>query len=114
VKDAAWGCDWVGTPLPFTRCLSFVIKMASKEIKLTAGKFVPVSKATMMNVRYYFVFYKRTRKYPFLNQLDETSTVIAMARRIISVISHIILFQTKLRPSFNANYKKAVKRDSTS
>jgi hypothetical protein len=51
VRDAAWGCDWVGTPLPFLRCLSFVIKMANKEFMLTAGKIVPVSKATMMNVR---------------------------------------------------------------
>jgi hypothetical protein len=51
VRNAAWSCDWVGTPLPFMRCLSFVIKMANKELTLTAGKFVPVSKATMMNVR---------------------------------------------------------------
>ncbi|XP_023706082.2 odorant receptor Or2-like [Cryptotermes secundus] len=50
VREAAWGCDWVGTPLPFMRCLSFVIKMANKELALTAGKFVPVSKATMMNM----------------------------------------------------------------
>ncbi|XP_023706094.2 odorant receptor 2a-like [Cryptotermes secundus] len=50
VRDAAWGCDWVGTPLPFMRCLSFIIKMANKEFVLTAGKFVPVSKATMMNM----------------------------------------------------------------
>jgi hypothetical protein len=57
VRAAAWGCDWVGTPLPFTRSLSFVIKMANKDIMLTAGKFVPVSKATMMNVRipYYWI-----------------------------------------------------------
>jgi hypothetical protein len=53
VRGAAWGCDWVGTPVPLMRCLSFVIKMANKEIMLTAGKFVPVSKATMMNVRKY-------------------------------------------------------------
>jgi hypothetical protein len=51
VRDAAWGCDWVGTPLPFMRCLSFIINLANKEFVLTAGKFVPVSKATMMNVR---------------------------------------------------------------
>ena len=54
VRDAAWGCEWVGTPFPFVRSLSFIIAVASKEIVLTAGKFVPVSKATMMNVRYYF------------------------------------------------------------
>jgi hypothetical protein len=73
VSDAAWGCDWVGTPLPFMRCVSFVIKMANKEIVLTAGKCVPVSKSTMMNVRYYFEFYKNTRKNLFLKQFDETS-----------------------------------------
>jgi len=54
VREAAWGCEWVGTPVPFVRSLSFIINMANKEIVLTAGKFVPVSKATMMNVRYYF------------------------------------------------------------
>jgi hypothetical protein len=54
VRDAAWGCEWVGTRVPFVRSLSFIIGMANKEIALTAGKFVPVSKATMMNVRYYF------------------------------------------------------------
>jgi len=51
VRDAAWGCQWVGTPVPFVRSLSFIINMANKEILLTAGKFVPVSKATLMNVR---------------------------------------------------------------
>ena len=54
VREAAWGCQWVGTPVPFVRSLTFIINMANKEILLTAGKFVPVSKATMMNVRYYF------------------------------------------------------------
>jgi len=53
VREAAWGCQWVGTPVPFVRSLSFIISMASKEIVLTAGKFVPVSKATLMNVRYF-------------------------------------------------------------
>jgi hypothetical protein len=51
VRDAAWGCNWVGTPVPFVRSLSFIITMANKETVLTAGKFVPVSKATLMNVR---------------------------------------------------------------
>jgi hypothetical protein len=51
VRDAAWGCDWVGTPVPFQRCLVFIIATANKEFKLTAGKFVPVSNKTMMNVR---------------------------------------------------------------
>ena len=44
VRDAAWGCEWVGTPVPFVRSLSFIINIVNKEIVLTAGKFVPVSK----------------------------------------------------------------------
>jgi hypothetical protein len=51
VRDAAWGCDWVGTPVPFQRCVSFIISTANKEFTLTAGKFVPVANRTMMNVR---------------------------------------------------------------
>ena len=54
VREAAWGCQWVETPVPFVRSLSFIINVANKEIVLAAGKFVPVSKATMLNVRYYF------------------------------------------------------------
>jgi hypothetical protein len=51
VRDAAWGSDWVGTPVPFQRCLAFIIATANKEFTLTAGKFVPVSNKTMINVR---------------------------------------------------------------
>jgi hypothetical protein len=51
IRDAAWGCDWVGTPVQFQRCLVFIIASANKEFTLTAGKFVPVSNSTMMNVR---------------------------------------------------------------
>jgi hypothetical protein len=50
VRDAAFGCNWVGTAIPFQRCLMFVIATANKEFQLTAGKFVPVSNVTMMNV----------------------------------------------------------------
>jgi hypothetical protein len=50
VKDAAFGCDWVGTPLPFQRCLVFMATAANKNFQLTAGKFVPVSNVTAMNV----------------------------------------------------------------
>jgi len=50
VRDAAWGCDWVGTPVSFQRCVSFIISTANKEFILTAGKFVPVANVTMMNV----------------------------------------------------------------
>jgi len=51
VRNAAWACDWVGTPVPFQRCLVFIIVTANKEFTLTAGKFVPVCNKTMMNVR---------------------------------------------------------------
>ena len=50
VRDVAFGCDWVGTAIPFQRCLMFIIVAANKEFQLTAGKFVPVSNVTMMNV----------------------------------------------------------------
>ena len=50
VRDAAFGCDWVGTPIPFQRCLMFINAAANKQFYLTAGKFVPVSNATMMSV----------------------------------------------------------------
>ncbi|XP_033609370.1 odorant receptor coreceptor-like [Cryptotermes secundus] len=50
VRDAAWGCNWVGTPVPFQRSLAFIIATANKEFTLTAGKFVPVSNSTMMSI----------------------------------------------------------------
>jgi len=50
VRDAAFECDWVGTPIQFQRCLVFIIATANKEFKLTAGKFVPVSNVTTLNV----------------------------------------------------------------
>ena len=57
VRDAAFGCDWVGTAFPFQRCLMFIIATANKEFQLTAGKFVPVSNLTMMNVCMYECMY---------------------------------------------------------
>ena len=50
MRDAAFGCDWVGTPIAFQRSLMFIIATANKEFQLTAGKFVAVSNLTMMNV----------------------------------------------------------------
>jgi hypothetical protein len=70
VRNAAFGCDWVGTPIPFQRCLMFVIATANKEFQLTAGKFVPVSNVTMMNVSMNYAFtyvlyiYVHNRVYP--------------------------------------------------
>jgi len=57
VRDAAFGCDWVGTAIPFQRCLMFIIATANKEYQLTAGKFVPVSNVTVMNVCMYVCMY---------------------------------------------------------
>jgi hypothetical protein len=64
VRDAAWSCDWVGTPVQFQRCIVFIIAMASKELKLTAGKFVPVSKETMMNVIIFSISIHIKRIFP--------------------------------------------------
>ena len=50
VRDAAFGCDWVGTPIPFQRCLMFIMATANKGFQLSAGKFVPVSNLTTTNV----------------------------------------------------------------
>jgi hypothetical protein len=50
VRDSAFGCDWVGTPIPFQRCLMYIIARANKEFQLTAGKCVPVSNVTTLNV----------------------------------------------------------------
>jgi hypothetical protein len=50
VRDAAWGCDWVGTPIPFQKCIRTIIAAANNEVTLTAGKFVPVTIRTLVNV----------------------------------------------------------------
>jgi len=50
VRDAAFECDWVGTAIPFQRILRFIIAAANKGFQLTAGKFVPVSNVTTLNV----------------------------------------------------------------
>ncbi|KDR19175.1 hypothetical protein L798_06229 [Zootermopsis nevadensis] len=69
VRDAAWGCDWVGTPVPFQRCLIFIIAAANKEFTLTAGKFVPVSNKTMMNMMNQTLSF-----FMFLLQMKDKST----------------------------------------
>ena len=76
VRDAAWGCEWVGTPVPFVRSLSFVLNMANKEIVLTAGKFVLVSKATLMNVRYYFICGCKTAESLLKHRPSVSSSVL--------------------------------------
>jgi len=51
VRESVWGCDWLGTPVSFQRCLIFMIATANKGFTMTAGKFVPVTNSTMKNVR---------------------------------------------------------------
>ena len=60
VREAVWDSGWVGSALPFQRCLIFVITSTNKTFQITAGKFVPVSNKTMMNVRIKGLF----KKYP--------------------------------------------------
>ena len=55
MRDAAFGCDWVGTPTPFQRCLVFIIAAANKDLQLTVGKFVPLSNMTAINVGIYII-----------------------------------------------------------
>ncbi|XP_033607079.1 odorant receptor 4 [Cryptotermes secundus] len=50
VRDGAWGCDWVGTPVAFQKGIRLIIAAANKEFTLTAGKFVPVAIRTMVNM----------------------------------------------------------------
>jgi hypothetical protein len=79
VRDAAFGCDWVGTPIPFQRCLMFIIATANKEFQLTAGKFVPISNLTMMNVSIINI----------LHYFYHGSTaLVALAFFVLRVLSH--------------------------
>lgn len=83
MREAAWGCEWVGAPVHFVRCLSFVIAVANKELKLTAGKFVPVSKETMMKVRYCFTFVQ-SFTWRLLKSLSPSVCVPKILRELLS------------------------------
>ncbi|KAJ4437204.1 hypothetical protein ANN_17339 [Periplaneta americana] len=50
VGNAAFASDWVGTPVSYQKCISFMIAISNKGFNLTAAKFVPVSNSTLMNV----------------------------------------------------------------
>ncbi|XP_021941222.1 odorant receptor 85c-like [Zootermopsis nevadensis] len=50
LSDAAWRSDWIGTPVSFQRCLIFIIATARRDFVLTAGKFVSVSRETMLTI----------------------------------------------------------------
>jgi hypothetical protein len=74
VRDATFGCDWVGTSVPFQRCLIFIITTASKEFHLTAGKFFPVSNATTLNVCNYVIKQKKiTKLFSFISRVQEVT-----------------------------------------
>jgi hypothetical protein len=64
VRDAAFGCDWVGSSIPFQQCLMFIIATANKGFQLTAGKFVPVSNLTAKNVGRINILYYFTTGHP--------------------------------------------------
>ncbi|PSN52278.1 hypothetical protein C0J52_08315 [Blattella germanica] len=49
-KLAAYEVDWIGTPISFQRSILLIISRTSKPFILTAGKFLPVNNATMMNI----------------------------------------------------------------
>ncbi|KAJ4437200.1 hypothetical protein ANN_17335, partial [Periplaneta americana] len=50
VRNAAWGCDWVGTPVSLQKCLTFIISISKQGFTLTAAKFLPISNSTLMSV----------------------------------------------------------------
>jgi len=79
LRDAAFDCDWVGTPIPFQRCLMFIMATANKGFQLTAGKFVPVSNLTTMNVGRINILH-----YFFAGQ----PPLVALTSFLLKVISH--------------------------
>ncbi|XP_069688278.1 odorant receptor coreceptor-like [Periplaneta americana] len=50
VSNAAISSDWVGTPVSFQKCISFMIAISNRGFTLTAAKFVPVSNSTLMSM----------------------------------------------------------------
>ncbi|XP_069688273.1 odorant receptor 4-like [Periplaneta americana] len=50
VGAAAWESDWVGAPVSYQRSILLIISKSTNEFALTAGKFVPLSNSTMMNM----------------------------------------------------------------
>ncbi|PSN49281.1 Odorant receptor 96 [Blattella germanica] len=50
VKRAAWGCDWIGTPIPVQKTILFIIARGNTDVTITAGKFVPLSNVTLMHM----------------------------------------------------------------
>ena len=92
VRDAAFGCDWVGTNIPFQRYLMFIIATADKEFQLTVGMFVPVSNVTMMKVSLYVIIWVDLRKCvknnTILYNCANEKTDLPHKIKIIADISH--------------------------
>ena len=105
VRDAAWSCDWIGTPLSFQRCLVFIIAAANKGYTLTAGKFVPVCNKTMMNVRILIVP-STTMQLHLSHTVPRIPHTAQPTCHILSLAYHIQLsslykLPTPLRPKYN-------------
>lgn len=49
LREAVWGCNWVGAPIVEQRALIFMMA-ATKDFNLSAGGVIPVSRHTMMQV----------------------------------------------------------------
>jgi hypothetical protein len=49
LRDAVWGCDWVGAPLGEQRAVIFMMG-AAEEFTLLAGGVIPASRHTMMQI----------------------------------------------------------------
>ncbi|XP_023701861.1 odorant receptor 2a isoform X2 [Cryptotermes secundus] len=49
LRDAVWGCNWVGAPLVEQRALIFMMEVAA-EFTLSAGGIIPASRHTMMQI----------------------------------------------------------------
>jgi hypothetical protein len=50
IRDAAWRSDWVGSPISHQRSL-LILMTASKDYTFTAGKIIPVSRHTILQVK---------------------------------------------------------------
>ncbi|KAJ9579299.1 hypothetical protein L9F63_024594, partial [Diploptera punctata] len=48
IREAAWECEWVGTPTSFQKTVMFIIARSNKEFNLTAGKFAHLSNKTLL------------------------------------------------------------------
>ncbi|XP_069688276.1 odorant receptor 42a-like [Periplaneta americana] len=50
MKNAAWSSDWIGSPVPYQRCILFIMSVSNKGLNFMAGKIVPVTNSTLMGM----------------------------------------------------------------